>query len=148
MPMVAVFILFELVIHNPGHSETTTNLTYLDLAAGYFARMQMTQGADRDISISMTQLIRLARDFAQLACETGRHAEDLEQQVEPISSNSTYDINLQGSHNPEDRHAVIHAPHEAQQTLLSPSINPLNFGNSPDIPIQNAVSTLMPYGKK
>ncbi|KAJ5820638.1 hypothetical protein N7474_006229 [Penicillium riverlandense] len=142
MPMVAVFILFELVIHNPVHRETTTNLTYLDFASGYFARMQTTQGADKDISIAMTQLIRLARDFVPLSFQTGTHAEDPEQQVEPLSAVSMRDSNLHGSHGPENRHAVTHALHEVQQTGLNHSINPFNFGNSTDFPIEGATPSI------
>lgn len=148
MPMVAVFILFELVIHNPVHRETTTNLAYLDLASGYFIRMQMTQGADRDVSKSMTQLIQLARDFVQPSRQTNTHAEEPEHQVEPISTISPYDSNLHGSRGPKNRHAVAHTPEEAQQTDLNTSIDPLNFRHSTDFPIEGSVSILMPYGKK
>ncbi|RAO65909.1 uncharacterized protein BHQ10_001921 [Talaromyces amestolkiae] len=146
MPMVAVFILFELVIHNPVHRETTNNLIYLDLASGYFARMQMTQGADRDLSISMTQLIQLARDFVQQSRQTYTHAEEPEHQVETISTISSYS-NLHGSHGSETRH-IAHTPQEAQQTDLNTSINPLNFRQSTDFPIDGAVSIPKLYGKK
>lgn len=144
--MVAVFILFELVIHNPVHRETTNNLIYLDLASGYFARMQMTQGADRDLSISMTQLIQLARDFVQQSRQTYTHAEEPEHQVETISTISSYS-NLHGSHGSETRH-IAHTPQEAQQTDLNTSINPLNFRQSTDFPIDGAVSIPKLYGKK
>lgn len=46
MPLVAVFILFDFVVHNPDHQETKTNLAFLDVAVGYFRRLEMvTRGA-------------------------------------------------------------------------------------------------------
>lgn len=33
-----MFILFDLVVHNPAHPETELNLSLLDMAAGYFGR--------------------------------------------------------------------------------------------------------------
>jgi hypothetical protein len=33
-----MFILFDLVVHNPSHPETELNLSLLDMAAGYFGR--------------------------------------------------------------------------------------------------------------
>lgn len=41
MPLVAMFILFDFVIHNPIHPETQKNLAFLDIAAGYFSRMDL-----------------------------------------------------------------------------------------------------------
>jgi hypothetical protein len=41
-----MFILFDLVIHNPAHPETELNLSLLDVAAGYFGRFDYaTNGA-------------------------------------------------------------------------------------------------------
>lgn len=41
-----MFILFDLVVHNPSHPETEVNLSLLDMAAGYFGRFDYaTNGA-------------------------------------------------------------------------------------------------------
>ena len=37
MPLVATFILFDFVVHNPRHAETRDNLTLLEVAAGHFS---------------------------------------------------------------------------------------------------------------
>lgn len=46
VPLAAMFILFDLVVHNPAHPETELNLSLLDMAAGYFGRFDYaTNGA-------------------------------------------------------------------------------------------------------
>jgi len=42
MPLAATFILFDFVVHNPIHPKTRKNLSFLDMSAGYFSRMEMT----------------------------------------------------------------------------------------------------------
>lgn len=46
VPLAAMFILFDLVVHNPAHPETELNLSLLDMAAGFFGRFDYaTNGA-------------------------------------------------------------------------------------------------------
>ncbi|KAE8354945.1 fungal-specific transcription factor domain-containing protein [Aspergillus coremiiformis] len=40
MPLVALFILFDFVVHNPTHPETKTNLAMLDIVSGHFALLE------------------------------------------------------------------------------------------------------------
>ncbi|KAJ9156664.1 Fungal specific transcription factor [Pleurostoma richardsiae] len=40
MPLSALFILFDFVIHNPFHSDTRSNLTLLDVASGHFSLLE------------------------------------------------------------------------------------------------------------
>jgi hypothetical protein len=42
--MSAMFVLFDLVVHNPTHPSTETNLSLLDMAAGYFGRFEYAMG--------------------------------------------------------------------------------------------------------
>ncbi|CAP91852.1 Pc13g07830 [Penicillium rubens Wisconsin 54-1255] len=39
MPLSAVFVLFDFVIHNPAHRETESNIAFLDQAAAYFSQL-------------------------------------------------------------------------------------------------------------
>lgn len=39
--MVAMFVLFDFVVHNPTHIETRRNLSYLDIVAAYFSRLEL-----------------------------------------------------------------------------------------------------------
>lgn len=41
MPLSAVFVLFDFVIHNPGHKQTECNLALLDQASEYFGQVDV-----------------------------------------------------------------------------------------------------------
>ncbi|KAF5641398.1 transcriptional regulatory [Fusarium sp. NRRL 52700] len=61
MPMVAMFIVFDFVIHNPLHSETRKNLSYLDIVAAHYARLDLlAQGTIHDAKVAeFTSIARL-----------------------------------------------------------------------------------------
>lgn len=40
MPQSALFLLFDFVIEYPGHPETKKNLSYMQIVASYFVRLQ------------------------------------------------------------------------------------------------------------
>lgn len=59
MPLSALFILFDFVVHNPSHPETQSNLSLLGIAAGYFYRLEYASGGSLPSS--------LLSDFAHIA---------------------------------------------------------------------------------
>ncbi|KAH7308924.1 hypothetical protein B0I35DRAFT_440994 [Stachybotrys elegans] len=61
MPMVAMFIIFDFVIHNPLHAETRKNLSYLDIVAAHYARLDLlAQGTIHDAKVvEFTSIARL-----------------------------------------------------------------------------------------
>lgn len=60
-PLIAVFILFDLVVYNPEHVETKRNQAYLEISAGYFTRLELaTDGGWRGCHIA--ELTSIARD--------------------------------------------------------------------------------------
>ncbi|KAG7407188.1 hypothetical protein Forpe1208_v012565 [Fusarium oxysporum f. sp. rapae] len=61
MPMVAMFIVFDFVIHNPLHAETRKNLSYLDIVAAHYARLDLlAQGTIHDAKVAeFTSIARL-----------------------------------------------------------------------------------------
>ncbi|KAF5232115.1 hypothetical protein FANTH_13111 [Fusarium anthophilum] len=61
MPMVAMFIVFDFVIHNPLHTETRKNLSYLDIVAAHYARLDLlAQGTIHDAKVAeFTSIARL-----------------------------------------------------------------------------------------
>jgi hypothetical protein len=61
MPMVAMFIVFEFVVHNPLHAETKKNLSYLDIVAAHYARLDLlAQGTVHDAKVAeFTSIARL-----------------------------------------------------------------------------------------
>ncbi|EUC27735.1 hypothetical protein COCCADRAFT_110891 [Bipolaris zeicola 26-R-13] len=61
MPMVAMFIVFDFVVHNPLHAETRRNLSYLDIVAAHYARLDLlAQGTIHDARVAdFTSITRL-----------------------------------------------------------------------------------------
>ena len=61
MPMVAMFIVFDFVIHNPLHAETRKNLSYLDIVAAHYAILDLlAQGTIHDAKVAeFTSIARL-----------------------------------------------------------------------------------------
>lgn len=41
IPVIAAFVLFDFVVHNPKHPETKKNMAYMDIAAGFFTRVDL-----------------------------------------------------------------------------------------------------------
>jgi hypothetical protein len=62
LPLSAVFILFDIIIHNPNHTESRTNLSILDKAAGYFSLLSLGVGdaLPADVPVELT---RIAREY-------------------------------------------------------------------------------------
>ncbi|KIV97399.1 hypothetical protein PV10_01154 [Exophiala mesophila] len=67
-PIVATFILFDLVIYNPDHSETPHNLIFLDIAAGYFQRLHVLTGSSNNGHL-MADMTRIAREYTAAKCQ-------------------------------------------------------------------------------
>jgi hypothetical protein len=59
--MVAMFIIFDFVVHNPLHPETRKNLSYLDIVAAHYARLDLlAQGTIHDAKVAeFTTIARL-----------------------------------------------------------------------------------------
>ncbi|KAL1629747.1 hypothetical protein SLS56_005270 [Neofusicoccum ribis] len=64
MPLAALFILFDFVIHNPGHAETKVNLAFLDVAAGHFSRLEFASGGSLPSSL-LSEFTHIARQHVQ-----------------------------------------------------------------------------------
>lgn len=59
--MVAMFIIFDFIIKNPLHPETRTNLSFLDIVAAHFARLDLaSEGTLHDTKVAeFTSIARL-----------------------------------------------------------------------------------------
>ncbi|RAL02610.1 fungal specific transcription factor domain-containing protein [Aspergillus ibericus CBS 121593] len=64
VPISALFVIFDFVIHNPFHKETNTNLAFLDIAAGYFSRWEIANKGSLPAS-NPAELSHIAREFVQ-----------------------------------------------------------------------------------
>lgn len=64
LPLAALFILFDFVVHNPTHPETRNNLALLDVAAGHFSLLDYKSGGFLPGSI-LTEFSHIARQFVK-----------------------------------------------------------------------------------
>ncbi|PWY80733.1 hypothetical protein BO94DRAFT_558164 [Aspergillus sclerotioniger CBS 115572] len=64
VPISALFIIFEFIIHNPRHAETSLNLAYLDMAVGYFSRWEVESKGTLPFSY-VSEFAHIARQFVQ-----------------------------------------------------------------------------------
>ncbi|OKL61256.1 hypothetical protein UA08_03395 [Talaromyces atroroseus] len=64
MPLSALFILFDFVVHNPFHPETSTNLNSLDIAGVYFNRLEYATKGSLPCSL-VAEFTFIARQFVR-----------------------------------------------------------------------------------
>ncbi|KAL1618563.1 hypothetical protein SLS56_010491 [Neofusicoccum ribis] len=64
VPLGALFVLFDLVIHNPNHAETSTNLAVLDVGGGYFSRIEYKSDGNLPGSLA-AGFAHIAREYVQ-----------------------------------------------------------------------------------
>jgi hypothetical protein len=64
IPLSAFLSLFHLVIDNPTHTETRDNLNFLDIAAGYFRRLEYVTRQDFPFSV-LPKLASIAHEYVQ-----------------------------------------------------------------------------------
>ena len=62
MPLSALFILFDFVVHNPFHPETSTNVNSLEIAGSYFNRLEYATKGSLPCSL-VAEFTFIARQF-------------------------------------------------------------------------------------
>ncbi|KAK1486735.1 hypothetical protein CCUS01_15065 [Colletotrichum cuscutae] len=62
IPVTALFVLFDLVIHDPRQPDTGTNLALLDMVAGHFSRIEYASGGTVPGSL-IAEFAKIARDY-------------------------------------------------------------------------------------
>ncbi|KAI9927059.1 hypothetical protein MW887_003441 [Aspergillus wentii] len=74
LPLSALFILFDLVIHNPTHNETSSNLALLEVVGGHFSRLEYSTGGSVPSSI-LSEFAYIARTFVR-NYRSGQHRQN------------------------------------------------------------------------
>ncbi|OAP56265.1 hypothetical protein AYL99_09444 [Fonsecaea erecta] len=62
MPLAAMLILFDLVIQDPTSADAKTNLLFLDMASGYFSRLELVTDAAMQTS-RLSEFTYIAREY-------------------------------------------------------------------------------------
>ena len=89
IPVVALFILFDLVVTNPKHAGTATNLALLDMAGGHFSRIEYASAGLLPGSL-LTQFSQIAREYVNRGrTNDGSSAPPGKPQLEGVTSTSS-----------------------------------------------------------
>ncbi|KAE8375731.1 fungal-specific transcription factor domain-containing protein [Aspergillus bertholletiae] len=78
-PLVALFLLFDFVVHNPTHAETQTNLAMLDIVSGHFALVEHASNGSLPGSLA-SELAHIARQHVK--DDNGRTSFELRGELE------------------------------------------------------------------
>ncbi|KAK1974243.1 fungal-specific transcription factor domain-containing protein [Colletotrichum cereale] len=62
IPTTALFVLFDMVIHDPRHPDTASNLTLLDMVADHFCSLEHASGGTLPGSL-IAEFSKIARDY-------------------------------------------------------------------------------------
>lgn len=62
LPLSSLMILFDLVVHNPEHPETSLSLALLDIAGGHFSRLEFASKGTLPGSV-IAQFAHIARQY-------------------------------------------------------------------------------------
>ncbi|OJZ83099.1 hypothetical protein ASPFODRAFT_141751 [Aspergillus luchuensis CBS 106.47] len=144
VPISALFVIFDFVIHNPFHKETATNISFLDIAAGYFSRWEISNRDSLPASTA-AEFSHIARQFvrdvqARLQTTDSRRTSRLE------ADNS---VPMTGEKNNSSGFALDPNQVTNEDSLILPDIEGFS-GTGPDQlfypedPLQTLFGTYMP----
>lgn len=155
VPVIALFTLFELVIFNPKHAETRGNLALLDVAGGYFSRLEYASNGSLPSSL-VSEFAYIAREYVNNINkpETGppglggsnHHQQQQHTRLPSVSSAAmTFSNNMpappMGQKEPTPGGDI--ASTSSQPSLL-PVINTINNNNNAATMNENTLPPLMP----
>ncbi|OLN87214.1 putative transcriptional regulatory protein C530.05-like protein 5 [Colletotrichum chlorophyti] len=82
IPISGLFVLFDIVIHEPRHQDTASNLALLDMAAGHFSRIEYASGGTVPGSL-ISEFAKIARDYVN---ELQQPKKELHRVVQPSAT--------------------------------------------------------------
>ncbi|KAH6949700.1 hypothetical protein BKA56DRAFT_664098 [Ilyonectria sp. MPI-CAGE-AT-0026] len=94
MPLAALFILFDFVVHNPEHGQTKTNLALLEVLSGYFALLDY-KSRGKLFGPNPSGFVQIAREYVQHSSTTGLQQQQRQAFTvadEPAETASTYGV--------------------------------------------------------
>ncbi|OOO09400.1 RTA-like protein [Aspergillus oryzae] len=122
LPLSALFILFDLVIHNPTHPETASNLALLEVAGGHFSRLEYATGGSLPSSV-LAEFAYIARTFVRTYRVEGNDGSTI-----AVPTNVNIDLpRRQDDSLPSAASFLENETHDHQPPLASPDTLPLFF---------------------
>ncbi|KIW44411.1 uncharacterized protein PV06_02883 [Exophiala oligosperma] len=123
IPLSAFLSLFHLVIDNPRHVETRDNLNFLDIAAGFFRRLEYVTNQEFPFSV-FPKLASIVQNYVQTLLPMEETATPLVQSLmSSLPENdppSEVELDISGSSNmviPKGTMGVYQAPSDSCETI-------------------------------
>ncbi|GKZ30704.1 hypothetical protein AbraIFM66950_009998 [Aspergillus brasiliensis] len=144
VPISALFVIFDFVIHNPFHKETATNISFLDIAAGYFSRWEVSN-KDSVPASSAAEFSHIARQFVRDV--QARSQTMASQRTSRLESDNP--VPMTGEKNDSSGFTVQASQLTNEETLVLSDIEgPAVIGPDqlfyPEDPLQTLLGTYMP----
>ncbi|BDD59561.1 hypothetical protein MAP00_004757 [Monascus purpureus] len=133
IPLSALFILFDFVIHNPFHPETSTNLALLGVAVGHFSRLDYATRGSLPCSI-LSDFAHLAHHFVRDELHKRDQGYGTDHTVHTRDNNNARQNVDQGQYLPSAGNSQEHGYLSGQMTQTSQvpngNPNPINHNGS------------------
>lgn len=110
MPLSALFILFDFVIHNPNHPDTQSNITLLNIVSGHFNFLEHASHGSLPGS-HLSRFAHIAQEYIQKLTKSSSKIVELTHQsneASQIVGHSSTDKNL--STNQQAKRAITVEP--------------------------------------
>ncbi|KIW94661.1 uncharacterized protein Z519_04638 [Cladophialophora bantiana CBS 173.52] len=85
IPIAALFVLFDFIVHNPNHPETASNLALLHVAGGHFSQIDYASGGALPGSM-ITEFAFIAAEYTRDVQNRGSKSESSLKQQSTLSS--------------------------------------------------------------
>ena len=113
LPLTALIVLFDLVVHNPRGPDTPSNLTLLDMGVGYFSRIDHTSGNTLPGSL-VSEFGHIARDYVN----------DSQRRQHPPTANQGESLSFMSGHSFSSA-GIVQNPAPNNGSLDMPMVLPL-----------------------
>ncbi|KAI1475620.1 hypothetical protein F4774DRAFT_396177 [Daldinia eschscholtzii] len=139
IPIVSLFVLFDLVVTNPKHAETATNLALLDMGGGHFSRLEYASGGSLPGSL-IGEFAHIAREYVNTVKREGMPNQNVDKQPPTVAKSpigTSKSLSKPGPQSPREN-SVNHVldSSELESTQVPED---LFFDGDPSLPINNAL---------
>lgn len=125
MPLSALFILFDFVVHNPTHPETKSNLSLLGIVAGYFCRLEYASRGSLPSSL-LSNFAGIARQYVDDLEANGKLQPVGAVQVDMDAASAHPRMDIQQPRNPSSSADSVSCPQPRKTTQIPLTLLELN----------------------
>ncbi|KAI2777467.1 hypothetical protein F4815DRAFT_480894 [Daldinia loculata] len=139
IPIVALFVLFDLVVTNPKHAETATNLALLDMGGGHFSRLEYASGGGLPGSL-IGEFAHIAREYVNTIKREGISNQIVDKQPHILTKSPTGTSRSLGrTGQPPCENSISHILDPSPNVESAQVPENLLFGGDASLPIDDAL---------